>query len=99
VKVYIAGPMTGIKDFNYPAFFAAEQELLHRGYEVISPTVITDNKIVSKEDAKSWDYYMREAIKLLVTCDAIFLLPDWQLSRRARLEFQIANDLGFQILT
>jgi len=27
MKVYISGPMTGYKDFNYPAFFAAEKFL------------------------------------------------------------------------
>jgi hypothetical protein len=29
--VYIAGPMTGLPEFNFPAFFAAEEELLGNG--------------------------------------------------------------------
>ncbi len=27
MRIYIAGPMSGYKDFNFPAFFAAEEEV------------------------------------------------------------------------
>jgi hypothetical protein len=33
--VYIAGPMTGLPEFNFPAFFAAEAELLGSGVDPI----------------------------------------------------------------
>ena len=35
--LYIAGPMSGIVDFNYPAFNEAERDLKAVGYEVINP--------------------------------------------------------------
>ena len=35
--IYIAGPMSGIKDWNFPAFFKAEAELEALGYKVINP--------------------------------------------------------------
>lgn len=35
--VYIAGPMSGKKDYNYPAFEAAAAEIRAAGYNVISP--------------------------------------------------------------
>jgi hypothetical protein len=34
---YVAGPMTGIKDFNYPAFNAVAEDLRAQGYEVENP--------------------------------------------------------------
>lgn len=37
MKVYISGPMTGLPEFNYPAFFAAAEALEARGYETINP--------------------------------------------------------------
>ena len=38
MKLYIAGPMTGLVAFNFPAFEAARQDLEDAGFEVESPT-------------------------------------------------------------
>lgn len=37
MKLYLSGPMTGVKDFNSPAFIHAARQLRERGYEVVSP--------------------------------------------------------------
>lgn len=37
MKLYIAGPMTGLPDNNYPAFHEAARDLRARGYEVANP--------------------------------------------------------------
>lgn len=37
MKIYISGPMSGIRNMNYPAFEAAEQMLLDDGWDVVSP--------------------------------------------------------------
>lgn len=37
LKIYIAGPMTGIKNFNFPAFDAAAKLLERHGHEVFNP--------------------------------------------------------------
>lgn len=36
-RVYVAGPMTGIADFNYPAFNAVADQQRTHGYEVENP--------------------------------------------------------------
>ena len=37
MKIYIAGPMSGLPEMNYPAFFAEATRLRGLGYEVINP--------------------------------------------------------------
>lgn len=91
-KIYIAGPMTGIPDLNFPAFHAAAKKLRAEGHEVVNPAEI------NADPAAAWLDCMRADIRELVGCTAIYLLPGWFCSRGASLEHHIASALGFEIL-
>jgi len=88
MKLYLAGPMTGIPQLNYPLFQAEAARLRQLGYEVVSPAEINANA----EDG--WVPCMRRDIAELVKCDGIALLPGWQKSRGAQLAYHIALQLG-----
>ncbi|MGL6378234.1 DUF4406 domain-containing protein [Aeromonas hydrophila] len=72
VKVYVAGPMTGLPEFNRPAFFAAEAHLKSLGAQVMNPAILPDGW--------SHEAYMRIAIPMLMECEAVAFLPGWQYS-------------------
>lgn len=92
MRIYIAGPMTGLPQFNYPAFFEAAERLRALGHQVENPA---DNP---PPPCKTWRGYMRLALRQLVTCDAVALLPGWEESRGARIERRLANDLDLPAL-
>lgn len=92
MTTYIAGPMTGLPDYNYPAFQAAAAKLRAEGEDVRSPTENDDGS-----QGKPWDFYMRAGIRQLLECDAIYLLPGWENSTGACLEYDIAWALRMRI--
>lgn len=89
VKVYGAGPMTGLPEFNRPAFFAAEAHLKSLGAQVMNPAILPDG----------WchEAYMRIAIPMLMECEAVAFLPGWQQSSGARREFTRAQAFGLDL--
>ncbi len=92
MRIYIAGPMTGRQDLNYPAFHAEAARLRDLGHDVANPA---ENP---EPPCKSWEGYMRMAVAQLVTCDVICLLPGWADSRGALIERRLAQDLRMQVM-
>ena len=91
-RVYVAGPMTGIADFNYPAFNTVADQLRAQGFEVEKPA---DHGIV---EGAQWTDYMAYNLTRLGLCGVIALLPDWEKSQGAKLEVQIAERLGMTVV-
>jgi len=92
MRVYIAGPMTGLPEFNFPAFNAMAAVLRADGWHVENPAEH------GHVDGAEWADYLRYDISRLSTCSAMMLLPGWSSSRGARLEVSIAKELGHELL-
>lgn len=90
-KVYIAGPMTGYPELNYPAFTAAAEYLRKVGFEVVSPAELNPIE-TGYVDA------MKNDIIALLECDHICFLDGYEKSRGATLERHIAEVLGIPTL-
>ena len=89
-RIYIAGPMTGLPQYNYPAFHAEAARLRALGYHVENPA----ENPPQEHRANPWQHYMRMAIAQMVGCDAVALLPNWARSRGALLEYGLAERVG-----
>jgi hypothetical protein len=93
MRVYIAGPMTGMPEYNHPAFFAAEDQLRSMGYSPINPA-----RQFSRGVELPYEVYLRTAIQMVIISDAICLLPGWRRSKGAQLERHIADALGMEVM-
>lgn len=89
--IYIAGPMTGLPESNYPAFNAAAQRLRAAGHVVHNPA---ENPVPA---CGTWLGYMRMSLKQIAEVDALVLLPDWMHSKGAMIERRLGMELGMPI--
>ncbi len=114
MKVYLAGPMRGIPEFNFPAFHAAAAKLRADGHEVFNPAerdieeygldLSNDNLTGSEEEATAkHGFSIREALgaDMAWICghaEAIALMPGWKNSKGAQAEYATAMALGLTII-
>lgn len=96
ISVYLAGPMRGVPQFNFPSFAEARERLRSMGYEVLCPAERDEvagfdaSGMKGSEDLESLGFDLAAAMKLcfqdILNCDAVVLLPGWQQSEGARAE-------------
>ena len=92
-KIYLSGPMTGIKDLNRPLFNREAAKLRRAGYVVINPPELDDF-----EPEPTWETCLRRDLRILVDqCDRVATLPNWKKSRGANLEIHVARALSMPV--
>lgn len=90
MKVYIAGPMTGLPHFNRPAFQQAAINLSFEKHVPLNPAILPDG--LTEAD------YMAIGLTMLQRAEAIYLLTGWQFSAGARAEHALALKLGLEVI-
>ena len=96
--IYIAGPMTGIKDHNFPEFQRVERMVNGMGHCAISPEHLTRSKgYENLPDRERYAVCMRQDIAVILLADEIWCLSGWASSKGAKLEVHIAQILGIPV--
>lgn len=93
IRVYISGPISNMPGNNVTAFAQAFIDLGKRGHFPVSPL---HNGLPS---AAPWLDHMKADIAMLLTCDAVCLLPGWEKSKGANIERDLAYGLGMDVRT
>lgn len=103
--LYIAGPMTGLPQFNVPAFDMLAQRLRDAGYTIVSPAELDSPEVrkyaLASPDGKldpnnqiageTWGDMLARDVKVIAdVVEGIVVLPNWFKSRGARLEVFVA---------
>lgn len=112
-RIYVAGPMTGIPQFNFPAFDDAAEALRGDGYEVVSPAEMDDPETrraamaspdgspgSGSSNGETWGDFLARDVKLIVDggIQAVVVIDGWERSKGARLETYVAFLAGLPIL-
>jgi len=109
--LYIAGPMSGIPHFNFPAFEEAATQLRIRDWCVTSPAELDSpaSKAAAERsvtgnpdeyaDGDTWGDLLARDVKMIADggIEGIAVLPGWEKSRGARLETFVARLCGLPI--
>ena len=74
------------------AFLDAENRLRAMGFNPVNPF---KNGL---PDEAHWREHMRADIRLLLDCEYIYMLKDWELSKGAKLELDVASSCGIKVL-
>lgn len=98
-RVYISGPMTSVgpPTWNLPAFDKARDKFKAMGWDVVSPADVGradgidyTTMTVEESDANRRQYAQRD-LALVLSCDAIAMLPNWERSDGAQAEYYAAK--------
>lgn len=104
-RLYISGPVTGIKDDNYEAFDNASFYLRRARYEATIPHdsvlsymshEVAMAACIHQLTSRVWDADSNGPKNLY---DGLALLPGWEQSEGARLERAVAEACGIEVKT
>ena len=107
-RAYLAGPMSGIPGYNFPAFRAAAEDLREQGFDVLSPVEMDEEDGLDPaallDDSLSLDQYkdlLSRDIDRIVKdgIEVIVVLPGWEGSGGANVEVAFGRAAGLPILS
>jgi len=104
--IYVAGKY--LDDYENPtragtdANIAIAEEhsikLIRKGWAVITPHKNTAGyERYEDGDAITWQTWLDIDFEIVRRCDAIYMLPNWEISKGAKMELELAKELGLEI--
>lgn len=101
---YVAGPMRGLPEYNFPAFAAATRELRACGFKVHSPhendleAGLQPDPEGDPDAALPLKVYMQKDLQQVCSSEVVFVLPGWEKSKGANLEVHVAHSVDVPVI-
>lgn len=92
-KVYISGPITGVKDYDL-VFMKAHEKLKLMGKDVLDLVDMTKYLTAQLE----YETYMKLAFALIDDADEIYMIEGWERSAGANRELGYAIGKGKKVI-
>lgn len=92
-KLYLAGPMSGYPDNNYPRFHLNAMALRSAGFEVVNPAEGVHNP----GERVHYVDLLRQDIRVMLDCHAVAVMDRWWESGGARNEVNVAGILKMPV--
>lgn len=100
-RAYLSGPMSGIPNFNFPAFMSAADQLDELGFDVLNPASRGwgdgDPVTGTNSGHTGWQEFLRVDTAWVAGANCVFVLPGWQHSKGATFEVFVAWTLGIPV--
>jgi hypothetical protein len=108
--IYVAGPMRGYENYNYPAFDRCARVLKQQGWIVINPAEL--DRQAGKPSSNAYDFnpdtnyedhefmrkaLLRDVVAICEQCTAIYMMSGWEHSKGAKAEYALAKALGLDV--
>lgn len=92
--IYLAGPMKGYPDSNYPLFNRVAADLRARGHRVYNPAEFAHDEPAFPLRRAFAEY----SAFICLEADTIVLLPGWEKSLGVSAELALAKNCGLDVI-
>lgn len=90
-KVYLSGPITGIKNYKGLFLFAEKLARMCDAARIFNPA----SQI---PDSLGYEEAMKRCVRALTDHDTIVMLPDWNVSQGSKIEHEVARACGMDVV-
>ena len=101
-RIYLAGPMSGLDQFNFPAFERAAAALRADGHFVFSPAendyLLFGSDFLENPERASYAKCLEDDLRWICRyAEVIALLPGWEKSAGVKVEKALAEVLKLEV--
>jgi nucleoside 2-deoxyribosyltransferase len=104
MRIYLAGPMSGYRRFNFDSFIESAETLRANGHDVFSPAEAALGEGFDPDNPGSitperYEDWMKRDFGMIDDCEAVCFLPGWMDSKGAMREWDYAKQRGKRLLS
>jgi hypothetical protein len=93
--IYIASKISGLEKEVYEREFELMAQSIRHTYQcnVVNPVELCGTLSINSK----WEDYMRHCLRAMLFCDAVYFWGDWQNSKGAKIEHDLAKALNIPV--